>query len=62
VFQGSFEGVSRKFQEGFKEVGNFKARVFKKVLRKCQVYLMKVSSVFQENFIKSFNDVSRIFK
>ena len=32
---------------------------FQNVLRKC---LRKVSSVFQENFIKSFKDISRIFK
>ena len=47
VYKGSSKGVSRQFQRCFKE----DSRVLK-----------KVSSVFQENFIKSFKGVSRIFQ
>ena len=35
---------------------------FKDVLRKFQGCLKKVSSVFQENFIKSFKDVDQQIK
>ena len=35
---------------------------FKDVLRKFKGYLKEVSNVFQENLIKSFKGVSRIFQ
>ena len=44
-----------------KEVQRVFQGSFKDVLRKIQE-VMKVSSVFQENFIKSFKGVSRIFQ
>ena len=45
-----------------KEVQRLFLGSFKDVLRKFQGCLKKVPSVFQENFIKSFRDVSKIFK
>ena len=45
------KGVLKEFQGSFKDIS-----------RKFQGCLKKVPSVFQENVIKSFKDVSRIFK
>ena len=50
VSKSSSKGVLREYQGSFKDV-----------LRKFQGCLMKVPSAFQENFIKSFMGVSRIF-
>ena len=47
VYKGSSKGVSRQFQRCFKEDS---------------MVLKKVASVFQENIIKSFKGVSRIFQ
>ena len=70
VFQGCFQDILRVFQgrlwgETFKGVSRYLKEVqrvfqggFRDVLRKFQGCLKKVSSVFQENFIKSFKGVS----
>ena len=50
----TFKGVSRYL----KEVQRVFQGGFRDVLRKFQGCLKKVSSVFQENFIKSFKGVS----
>ena len=47
VFQGSFKGVSGKFQGCFKEVPRVFQGGFKGVLRKFQGYFKEVSRVFQ---------------
>ena len=56
--QGSFKGVSRKFQGCFKEVLREFHGSFKGVSRKFQGCLKEVSRVFQG----PFKDVSRKFK
>ena len=66
VFQGCFQDILRVFQgrlwgKTFKGVSRYLKEVqrvfqggFRDVLRKFQGCLKKVSSVFQENFIKKF--------
>ena len=58
VFQGSFNGVSRKFHRCFKKVSRTFQKRFKVVSRKFQGCLKKVSRTFQ----KSFKGVSRKFQ
>ena len=64
VFQGYFQDILRVFQgrlcvsRYLKEVQRVFQGGFRDVLRKFQGCLKKVSSVFQENFIKSFKGVS----
>ena len=51
MYQESVNEVQMEFQGSFKDV-----------LREIQGCLEKVASLFQENIIKSFKDVSRICK
>ena len=76
MFQGSFKGVSMKIEEFLvsplrvvlwcfkvcKRSSKGVSRQFQRCFQEDSSVLKKVSSVFQENFIKSFKDVSRIFK
>ena len=76
MYQGSFKGVLRKI-EGCSESplrvikGSFKvskrlsigvSRQFQRCFQEHPRVLKKVSSVFQENLLKSFKSVSRIFQ
>ena len=76
MYQGSFKGVLRKI-EGCSESplrviqGSFKvfkrrpkgvSSQFQRCFKEDSVVLKKVSNVFQENLIKSFKGVSRIFQ
>ena len=70
-FQGSFKGVSRKIEGCALIQGSFKvskrsskgvSRQFERNFKEDSRVLKKVSSLSQENFIKSFMGVSRIFQ
>ena len=66
LFLESFKGVSRKIeiegviQRSFK-VSKRSSRQFQRCFKEDSSVLKKVSSVFQENFIKGFKGTSRIF-
>ena len=65
VFPGSCKGVSRKFQECFKEVSGIFLGFFKKVARIFQLRWKGVSSSSKgvsRVYEISFNGVSRSFK
>ena len=76
MYQGSFKGVLRKIV-GCSEsplrviLGSFKvskrrskgvSSQFQRCFKEDSMVLKKVASVFQENIIKSFKGVSRIFQ
>ena len=67
--QGRLRGVRETFMGESRELKGYPKEgqmvfpgSFKYILRKCQECFRKVSSVFQEIFIKGFKDVSKIFK
>ena len=64
MFQGSFKGVSRKFQWCFKEVSRVFLRSFNEVSRVFQGSFKKVSCTFQEVSMKFlvFKNISMVFK
>ena len=76
MFQGSFMGVSMKIERSSlsplrvvlwcfkvcKRSSKGVSRQFQRCFQEYSSVLKKVSSVFQENFIKSFKGVSRNFQ
>ena len=62
MFPDTFKGDSRELQGYIKEIHMVSQVGFKDILRKFQVCLNKVLSMFQENFKKSFMGVTRMLQ